>query len=379
LNGSEREVLNGIGVSSSGKTQVFGTCIRRFESSHPSHFEAADPPLGRWGERERGMVKRIEGKVQGRTNVDRLRIFTGNSNVELVRRIAETVAIPLGKGVVRTFSDGEINVEIHESVRGMDVFVIQSICAPVNDNLMELLILIDALKRASAGRITAVVPYYGYARQDRKVLPRAPISAKLVADLITTAGASRILAVDLHAGQIQGFFNIPVDHLFAAPVLLDYLRQLNREMVVVSPDAGGVERARAFAKRLNSSLAIIDKRRDAPNVSQVMNIIGDVSGLLAVLVDDIVDTGGTLARAAAALVDKGANGVVACCTHPVLSGRAVEILSDSPIEELIVTDTIPLTGKARTWPKVRVLSVSGILTEAIRRIHEDESVSSLFV
>jgi ribose-phosphate pyrophosphokinase len=325
------------------------------------------------------MVKRIEGKVQGRTNVDRLRIFTGNSNVELVRRIAETVAIPLGKGIVRTFSDGEINVEIHESVRGMDVFVIQSVCAPVNDNLMELLILIDALKRASAGRITAVVPYYGYARQDRKVLPRAPISAKLVADLITTAGASRILAVDLHAGQIQGFFNIPVDHLFAAPVLLDYLRQLNREMVVVSPDAGGVERARAFAKRLNASLAIIDKRRDAPNVSQVMNIIGDVSGLLAVLVDDIVDTGGTLARAAAALMDKGANGVVACCTHPVLSGRAVEILSDSPIQELIVTDTIPLTGKARTWPKVRVLSVSGILTEAIRRIHEDESVSSLFV
>jgi ribose-phosphate pyrophosphokinase len=325
------------------------------------------------------MVKRIEGKVQGRTNVDRLRIFTGNSNVELVRRIAETVAIPLGKGIVRTFSDGEINVEIHESVRGMDVFVIQSVCAPVNDNLMELLILIDALKRASAGRITAVVTYYGYARQDRKVLPRAPISAKLVADLITTAGASRILAVDLHAGQIQGFFNIPVDHLFAAPVLLDYLRQLNREMVVVSPDAGGVERARAFAKRLNASLAIIDKRRDAPNVSQVMNIIGDVSGLLAVLVDDIVDTGGTLARAAAALMDKGANGVVACCTHPVLSGRAVEILSDSPIQELIVTDTIPLTGKARTWPKVRVLSVSGILTEAIRRIHEDESVSSLFV
>jgi ribose-phosphate pyrophosphokinase len=244
---------------------------------------------------------------------------------------------------------------------------------------MELLILIDALKRASAERITAVLPYYGYARQDRKVLPRAPISAKLVADLITTAGASRVLTVDLHAGQIQGFFNIPVDHLFAAPVLLEYLRKLENEVVVISPDAGGVERARAFAKRLNASLAIIDKRRDAPNVSQVMNIIGDVEGLTAVLLDDIVDTGGTLARAASALMEKGAKEVFACCTHPVLSGQAVNILAESPIKEMVVTDSIPLVEKAKNNPIFKVLSISGILAEAIQRICKDESVSSLFV
>ncbi len=231
--------------------------------------------------------------------------------------------------MVKTFSDGEINVEIHESVRGMDVFVIQSICSPVNNNLMELLILIDALKRASAERITAVLPYYGYGRQDRKVLPRAPISAKLVADLITTAGASRVLTVDLHAGQIQGFFNIPVDHLFAAPGAPGISEAIGDDIVIVSPDAGGVERARAFAKRLNASLAIIDKRRDAPNVSQVMNIIGDV-GAGAVLLDDIVDTGGTLVRAANALMEKGAKEVYACCTHPVLSGEAVKIIRNRP-------------------------------------------------
>ena len=281
--------------------------------------------------------------------------------------------------MVKSFSDGEINVEIDESVRGMDIFVIQSVCDPVNNNLMELLILIDALKRASAERITAVLPYYGYGRQDRKVLPRAPISAKLVADLITTAGASRILTVDLHAGQIQGFFNIPVDHLFAAPVLLDYLKQLKNDIVIVSPDAGGVERARAYAKRLNSSLAIIDKRRESPNVSQVMNIIGDVSGLTAVLADDMVDTGGTLARAAYALVEKGAKEVYACCTHPVLSGRALEVILESPIEEMIVTDTIPLKKEAKACPKIRVLSISNLLAEAIRRIYENESVSCLFV
>jgi ribose-phosphate pyrophosphokinase len=244
---------------------------------------------------------------------------------------------------------------------------------------MELLILIDALKRASARRITAVLPYYGYARQDRKVSPRAPISAKLVADLITTAGASRILAVDLHAGQIQGFFDIPVDHLFAAPVILDHLKRIKNDVVIVSPDAGGVERARAYAKRLDATLAIIDKRREGPNVSQVMNIIGDVSGMTAVLVDDMVDTGGTLVRAAYALVEKGAKGVRACCTHPVLSGRAVEVLADSPIEEMIVTDTIPLGEKAEACSKIKVLSISGLLAEAIRRIYEDESVSDLFV
>ena len=308
-----------------------------------------------------------------------LRIFTGNSNIELVEKISEQLSTPIGKSLVKNFSDGEINVEIDESVRGMDVFVIQSICAPVNNNLMELLILIDALKRASSERITAVLPYYGYARQDRKVSPRAPISAKLVADLITTAGASRILTVDLHAGQIQGFFNIPVDHLFAAPVLLDYLRHVKNDVVIVSPDAGGVERARAYAKRLNTSLAIIDKRRESPNVSQVMNIIGDVSGMSAVLVDDMVDTGGTLVRAAYALMEKGAKTVYACCTHPVLSGRAVEAFMESPIEEMIVTDTIPLTEEAKACPKIKVLSISSLLAEAIRRIYEDESVSDLFV
>ncbi len=308
-----------------------------------------------------------------------LRIFTGNSNIELVQKISDYLGTPIGKSVVKNFSDGEINVEIDESVRGMDVFVIQSICFPVNNNLMELLIMIDALKRASAERITAVLPYYGYARQDRKVSPRAPISAKLIADLITTAGASRILAVDLHAGQIQGFFNIPVDHLFAAPVLLDYLKQFKNDIVMVSPDAGGVERARAYAKRLNTSLAIIDKRRESPNVSQVMNIIGDVSGMVAVLVDDMVDTGGTLARAAYALVEKGAKTVYACCTHPVLSDRAVEVLLDSPIEEIIVTDTIPLGEEAKGCSKIKVLSISSLLAEAIHRIYEDESVSCLFV
>lgn len=308
-----------------------------------------------------------------------LRIFTGNSNIELIRKIAERLKTTIGKSVVKNFSDGEINVEIDESVRGMDVFAIQSICDPVNNNLMELLILIDAVKRASARRITAVLPYYGYARQDRKVSPRAPISAKLVADLITTAGASRILAVDLHAGQIQGFFNIPVDHLFAAPIILNYLKKIKNDVVIVSPDAGGVERARAYAKRLNASLAIIDKRRDSPNVAQVMNIIGDVSGMTAVLVDDMVDTGGTLVRGAYALMEKGAKEVRACCTHPVLSGQAVEVIMDSPIEEMIVTDTIPLKNEAKTCSKIKILSISGLLAEAIRRIYEDESVSDLFV
>jgi ribose-phosphate pyrophosphokinase len=308
-----------------------------------------------------------------------LRIFTGNSNTKLVQKICDQLRSPLGKSMVSTFSDGEIHVEIDESVRGMDVFVIQSLSYPVNDNLMELLILIDALKRASAERITAVLPYYGYARQDRKVLPRAPISAKLVADLITTAGASRLLTVDLHAGQIQGFFNIPVDHLFAAPVLLEHLKQMKNDLVIVSPDAGGVERARAYAKRLDASLAIIDKRRESPNVSQVMNIIGDVNGMTAFLVDDMVDTGGTLVRAAYALIEKGAKGVYACCTHPILSGDAVKIISESPIQEMIVTDTVPLREEAKACSKIKVVSISSLLADAIRRIYEDDSVSCLFI
>ena len=319
------------------------------------------------------------GRSLRNQDFSRLQLFTGNSNIDLVRKIADHLKVPIGKSVVKTFSDGEINVEIDQSVRGMDVFVIQSICTPVNENLMELLLMIDALKRASAERITAVLPYYGYARQDRKVVPRVPISAKLVADLITVAGASRVLTVDLHAGQIQGFFNIPVDHLFAAPVLLEYLKGLNKDVVVVSPDAGGVERARAFAKRLDASLAIIDKRRDAPNVSQVMNIIGDVKGLVAVILDDIVDTGGTIVRAAYALQEQGARKVYACCTHPVFSGQAIEHFIQSPIEEMIVTDSIPLREAARACAKIKVRSIAGLLSEAIQRIHLDESVSSLFV
>ncbi|MBM4332607.1 MAG: ribose-phosphate pyrophosphokinase [Deltaproteobacteria bacterium] len=309
-----------------------------------------------------------------------MRIFSGNSNVPLGQEICDVLGTSLGLADVRNFSDGEIKVDIDESVRGMDVFVIQSICTPGNTNLMELLIMIDALKRASADRITAVLPYYGYARQDRKVSPRAPITAKLVADLITAAGAHRVLTVDLHAGQIQGFFNIPVDHLFAAPVLLEYIRsRFQDNLVIVSPDAGGVERARAFGKRLNASLAIIDKRRDGPNVAKFMNIIGEVKGLQAIILDDIVDTAGTLVEAASALASKGADRVVACCTHPVLSGPAVKRLNESIIEAIAVTNTIPLNPEALSNPKFKVLSVGKILAEAIKRIHYNDSVSSLFV
>jgi ribose-phosphate pyrophosphokinase len=312
--------------------------------------------------------------------MDNLRIFSGNSNVPLAMEICDFLGTSLGKADVKNFSDGEIQVDIDESVRGMDVFVVQSTCTPGNTNLMELLIMIDALKRASTNRITAVLPYYGYARQDRKVSPRAPITAKLVADLITTAGAHRVLTIDLHAGQIQGFFNIPVDHLFAAPVLLDYIRTRFRDhLVIVSPDAGGVERARAFGKRLNASLAIIDKRREGPNVAKFMNIIGEVKGLQAILLDDLVDTAGTIVEAASALASKGAAKVVACCTHPVLSGPAVKRVSQSGLEEIAVTNTIPLKREALSNPKFKVLSVGKLLAEAIKRIHCNDSVSSLFV
>jgi ribose-phosphate pyrophosphokinase len=311
---------------------------------------------------------------------NKMRIFTGNSNVPLAQMICEHLGIPLGKAQVSKFSDGEINVEINESVRGMDVFVVQSTCPPVNDHLMELLILIDALKRASAERINAVIPYYGYARQDKKVFPRASISAKLVADLITAAGASRLLTVELHASQIQGFFDIPVDHLYASPILSDYLgERFQHDLVIVSPDAGGVERARAFAKRLNVALAIIDKRREMANVAKVMNIIGDVVGKEAILLDDMVDTAGTICNAAFALKDAGTENVYAYCTHGILSGGAIERLMESPLLELIVTDTIPLRGEAISCKKLKILSVAPLLAEAIRRIHQDESVSSLFV
>jgi ribose-phosphate pyrophosphokinase len=309
-----------------------------------------------------------------------LKIFAGNSNLPLAREICDYLEAPLGKATVETFSDGESKVEIKENVRGGDVFVIQSTCAPGNDNLMELLVMLDAFKRASASRITAVIPYYGYARQDRKVVPRVPISAKLVADLITTAGASRILTMDLHSGQIQGFFNIPVDNLYATPVLLQHLqRQLNRnEVTIVSPDAGGVERARDFATRLDASLAIIDKRRVGPNVVAEMNIIGEVKGQTAVLLDDMVDTAGTLTMAAEALKEDGAKRILGCCTHPVLSGLAIQKINDSPLEELIVTNTVPLRPDASKCKKIKVLSVAHLIGEAIRRTHEEQSISSLF-
>jgi ribose-phosphate pyrophosphokinase len=315
--------------------------------------------------------------------VTRLKVFTGNANPDLAKEICAYLCIPLGAAAIKRFSDGEVNVEIQDNVRGVDVFVIQPTCPPVNDHLMELLILMDGLKRASAKRVTAVLPYYGYARQDRKVLPRAPITAKLVADLLTAAGVSRLLTMDLHAGQIQGFFNIPVDHLYSAPVLLEYIKAKYGEgngngIVIVSPDAGGVERARAFAKRLSASLAIIDKRRLAPNVAEVMNIIGEVDGKTAILLDDMVDTAGTLAVSADALRRKGAKHIFACATHGVLSGPAMERLEKSEIEELVVTNTIPAGSKA-DCKKLHVLSVAPLLGEAIKRIHFQDSVSSLFV
>ena len=312
---------------------------------------------------------------------DAIKIFAGSSNPALARDICAYLGVPVATVETRRFSDGEINVDIQENVRGGDVFVIQSTSTPGNDHLMELLLMLDALKRASAGRITAVVPYYGYARQDRKVAPRTPISAKLVADLIETAGASRVLTMDLHAGQIQGFFNIPVDNLYATPVLLPHLRdRIGREpCTVISPDAGGVERARAFAKRLDGALAVIDKRRSGPNEVAEMHIIGEVRSRLAILVDDMVDTAGTLCNAATAALEAGAHEVIAACTHAVLSGPAIERLERSHIKELIVTDTIALGEKARACGKVKVLSVAQLIGEAIRRTHNEESISSLFI
>jgi len=312
--------------------------------------------------------------------IERIKIFAGNSNKPLALEICSHLGLELGKSDVRSFSDGEVNVDIQESVRGVEVYVVQSTCTPTNDNLMELLIMLDAFKRASAVSVTAVIPYYGYARQDRKVAPRTPISAKLVADLITAAGATRVVCVDLHAGQIQGFFNIPVDHIYATPVLLEYIKNnFDDDLVVVSPDAGGVERARAFAKRLGTNLAIIDKRRPRPNVSEVMNIIGEVEGKTAVLLDDMIDTAGTITQAAEALQKNGAKQVYACATHAVLSGPAMERIEKSPIKELVVTNTIPPMKGALQSAKIKRLSVGSLLGEAIKRIHCGESVSSLFV
>ena len=316
-------------------------------------------------------------------NANGYKIFSGNSNTLLTRAVCAQLERPLSRATVGRFSDGEIQVEIGENVRGCDTFIMQSTSPDANQNLMELLIMIDALKRASAGSIVAVIPYYGYARQDRKVAPRTPITDKLVADLIEAAGATRVVSMDMHAGQIQGFFNIPFDHLYARPVLLDHMKRRfegqSDELVVVSPDAGGVERARAYSKRLGAGLGIVDKRRIKPNVAEVLNVIGDVSGKVAIILDDMIDTAGTLTQAANALVDNGASCVYAYATHAVLSGPAVERIQKCAVEEVVVTDTIPLSPAARSCAKVKQLSTARLFAEAVKRIHSADSLSSLFV
>jgi ribose-phosphate pyrophosphokinase len=311
---------------------------------------------------------------------DRIKIFTGNANPALTQEICTSLGLELAQASLKQFSDGETYLQILENVRGADVFVVQPTCRPVDTSLMELLLMMQALKLASAERITAVLPYYGYARQDRKDKPRVPISAKLVASLLETAGADRVLTLDLHAAQIQGFFDIPVDHLFASPVLVEYFKALNiPDLIVVSPDPGGVERARAFAKRLNCPLAIIDKRRPEANVAEVMNVVGDVEGCHCLIVDDIIDTGGTLVKSTEALLDKGASGVSACATHAVLSGPAVERIDESALEEVVFTNSIPLLPEAQQSRKIKSLSIAKLLAEAIRSIHEETSVSVLFI
>ena len=308
-----------------------------------------------------------------------VKLFAGNSNPRFAEEICRALGVELGRAKISRFSDGEIRIEIDESVRGADVYVVQSTCAPVNDNLMALLIMLDALKRASAGSVSAVIPYFGYARQDRKAAPRAPISARLVTDLLHAAGVNRIITMELHAGQIQGFFNGPVDHLYSSPVTIPYLRGLDlNDPVIVSPDAGGVERARAYARRLDASLAVIDKRRSAPNVAEVGHVIGDVEGRDVLLVDDMIDTAGTLVQGARILKKNGALRVFAVATHAVLSGPAIRRLSESPFERVIVSDTIPLSEDARRCEKLHVLSAAGLFGEAIQRIHDLSSVSSLF-
>jgi ribose-phosphate pyrophosphokinase len=327
-----------------------------------------------------GTEEKSERKPQRGRADDKFKIFSGTANEGLADEVCAFLGMNRGLALVTRFSDGEAYAQIQENVRGADVFVMQPTCRPVDEHLMELLLMIDALKRASARRITAVVPYYGYSRQDRKDKPRAPISAKLVADLLTTAGADRALIIDPHAPQIQGFFNIPVDHLFASPVLVDYFRKLNLpNLTVVSPDAGGVERARFFAKKMDSALAIVDKRRVEMNVAEVMNVIGDVNGRTCLVIDDLIDTAGTLVKTASALIEKGASKVYACASHPVLSGSAVENLTQSHFTEVVVTNTIPLSEAARNEPKIKVLSVAGLIGRAIQAIHEEASVSKLFL
>jgi ribose-phosphate pyrophosphokinase len=311
---------------------------------------------------------------------DKFKIFCGTANEALADEVCHFLGLTRGQAMVTRFKDGECYVQIQENVRGADVFVIQPTCRPVDEHLMELLLMIDALKRASARRITAVIPYYGYARQDRKDKPRVPISSKLVADLLTTAGADRALIVDLHAPQLQGFFNIPVDHLFGSPVLVSYFKELNLpNLTVVSPDAGGVERARFFAKKMDAALAIVDKRRVEMNVAEVMHVIGDVNGRNCLVIDDLIDTAGTLVKTASALLENGAKAVYACCSHPVFSDPAIENISQSPITQVVVTNTIPLTEAGKHEPKIKVLTIAGLIGRAIQSIHEETSVSRLFV
>ena len=331
-------------------------------------------------DKKTGAESKAERKPMRARQDDRWKIFSGTANDALSREICEFLGMPLGQAHISKFSDGETYVQIMENVRGADVFLVQPTCDPVDLHLMQLLLLIDALKRASARRITVVIPYFGYARQDRKDKPRVPISSKLVADLLTTAGADRALVVDLHAPQIQGFFNIPVDHLFASPVLVGHFKELNLpDLTVISPDAGGVERARFFAKKMESALAIVDKRRVEADVTEVMHVIGDVEGQTCLLLDDIIDTAGTLVKTCQALLEAGAREVYACATHPVLSGPAIERISQSELAEVVVTNTIPLTEAGRREPKIKVLSIAGLIGRAIQSIHEETSVSRLFL
>ena len=327
-----------------------------------------------------GPEDKSERKPQRARVDDKFKIFCGTANEPLAEEVCVFLGLTRGQAMVTRFKDGEAYIQIQENVRGADVFVIQPTCRPVDEHLMELLLMMDALKRASARRITAVIPYFGYARQDRKDKPRVPISSKLVADLLTTAGADRALIVDLHAPQLQGFFNIPVDHLFASPVLVDHFKRLQLpNLTVVSPDAGGVERARFFAKKVDAALAIVDKRRDELNVAEVMHVIGDVEGRTCLIIDDLIDTAGTLVKTASALLQNGATAVYACCSHPVLSGPAVENISKSQIAEVVVTNTIPLGEAAKHEPKIKVLSIAGLIGRAIQSIHEETSVSKLFL
>jgi ribose-phosphate pyrophosphokinase len=329
--------------------------------------------------KQQQMQPKSEPKPQRSRADEKFKIFCGTANEALTDEICAFLGMERGKATVTRFSDGEVYIQVMENVRGADVFVVQPTCFPVDEHLMELLLLVDALKRASARRITTVIPYYGYARQDRKDKPRVPVSSKLIADLLTTAGAHRALVVDLHAPQIQGFFNIPVDHLFASPVLVDYFKKMQLpHLTVVSPDAGGVERARFFAKKIDAALAIVDKRRTDMNVAEVMHVIGDVKGRNCLIIDDIIDTAGTLVKTADALLSAGATKVYACASHPVLSGPAIERIAKSQLEQVVVTNTIPLTGAGKAEPKIKVLSIAGLLGRAIQSIHEETSVSSLF-